>query len=204
MEDTNKTATSGNPTPEAGERTFTQDEVNRIIQERLAKEKAKYDSALQELQLQARTDRAKQRLKDADYYSLKGDLMEMVDLSGDEAMEKSFQMLEKFMPKKTEQTAAQKIAEMELNAALSNALTQARARNVKAVTALLNLDAVKMVDGNLVGLTEQLDAVRNENEYLFDPKPGTPMPRPVAPTGHSEPASPLNHIRVAMGLNRKE
>ena len=102
MAENANTATGGNPpsTPNEEARTFTQEEVNRIVQERLAKERAKHESTLQELQLQLRTDRAKQRIKEADYYSPKGDLLEMVDLSSDEAMEKSFQIIEKFMPKK--------------------------------------------------------------------------------------------------------
>ena len=41
------TAEGGDPTPqEAGERTFTTDEVNRIVQERLAKERKKTESEL--------------------------------------------------------------------------------------------------------------------------------------------------------------
>lgn len=51
---------------------------------------------------------------------------------------------------------------------IQNALTAAGAKNAKAVTALLDVDKVNFDDnGGLIGLKEQLDKVKNDNDYLF-------------------------------------
>lgn len=67
--------------------------------------------------------------------------------------------------------ADQRIAAMEFDTALGSALTGAKAKNVKAVSALLNRDGLKLTDGSIVGLKEQLDKIKTENAYLFDPEP---------------------------------
>jgi hypothetical protein len=61
--------------------------------------------------------------------------------------------------------------------AMDAALTGAKAKNPTAVKALLNKDLLKLneADGSIVGLTEQLDKVKKDNDYLFtsdtpDPK----------------------------------
>jgi len=69
-----------------------------------------------------------------------------------------------------EQDANAKISAMEFDAALNSALGSARARNPKAVAALLNRDALKMSDGTIIGLKEQLDTIRKDNAYMFEPE----------------------------------
>lgn len=69
-----------------------------------------------------------------------------------------------------EQNANAKISAMEFESVLSTALSTAKAKNPKAVAALLNREALKLVDGSLIGLKEQLDTVRKENAYLFEPE----------------------------------
>lgn len=66
------------------------------------------------------------------------------------------------------QAADQRIAAMEFETALSAALTGAGAKNVKAVSALLNRDGLKLTDGAIVGLKEQLDKIKSENAFLFE------------------------------------
>lgn len=51
--------------------------------------------------------------------------------------------------------------------ALDLALEKCGARNIKAVRALLDLDSLELEDGQLAGLSAQLDAVRAENGFLF-------------------------------------
>lgn len=97
------TVNNGNPetTPqqEAG-KLFTQDEVNRIVQERLAKEKAKYEGTIRDLEVTIRTTRANQMITDAHLYSPQGaNIVDLLDLSSDEALEASFNKISKFMPK---------------------------------------------------------------------------------------------------------
>lgn len=67
--------------------------------------------------------------------------------------------------------------------ALDSALTAAKAKNPKAVKALL--DPSKLVygdDGNITGLKEQLEALQKSDAYLFDSADNTdPAPNPIFP-----------------------
>ena len=65
-----------NNNPETGERTFTQDDVNRIVGERLSKEKAKADAALAEKEQQF-AERERQLANREALVDLKDQLKEM-------------------------------------------------------------------------------------------------------------------------------
>lgn len=75
----------------------------------------------------------------------------------------------------------QELQQREYDFVLESALRDAKAKNPKAVRALLNTDAIKLADGKLVGLDEQLKSLRESDDYLFVPDglkgktpPGTP------------------------------
>lgn len=71
--------------------------------------------------------------------------------------------------KKAEEAHKATIAQMKRDSAIESALTSAKARNTKAVRALL--DEGKLVlneDGTLSGLKEQIEAVKKDNAFLFD------------------------------------
>ena len=71
--------------------------------------------------------------------------------------------------KKAEEAHKATIDGMRRDSAISQALASAKARNAKAVRALL--DESKLVlneDGTLSGLKEQLEAVQKDNGYLFE------------------------------------
>lgn len=56
-----------------------------------------------------------------------------------------------------------------LNNYIDLGLTSANVRNLKAVKALLNMDSIKANDkGEFEGLTEQLDALKESDGYLFN------------------------------------
>ena len=56
-----------------------------------------------------------------------------------------------------------------LNNYIDLSLTSANVRNLKAVKALLNMDGIKADDkGEFTGLTEQLDALKESDAYLFN------------------------------------
>lgn len=86
--DENK-AMSTNP-ESAGERTFSQDDVNRIVGERLAKEKAKADAALAEREQQLAQREllltAKEKINEM---GLPAELVGALNVSSPEAMEKA-------------------------------------------------------------------------------------------------------------------
>lgn len=70
---------------------------------------------------------------------------------------------------KAETDHAAELAKVKFDHALESALTGAKAKNVKAVQALLSMDALKLNDdGSILGLKEQLEKVQKENDFLFE------------------------------------
>lgn len=66
--------------------------------------------------------------------------------------------------------AEEQINQLKFDHALEGALAAAKAKNPKAVQALLNLEDLKLSqeDGSIVGLEKQLEAIKSENDYLFE------------------------------------
>lgn len=79
----------------------------------------------------------------------------------------------------------QQLQQKEFDFALTEALRDAKAKNPKAVKALLDTETVKFVDGKLIGLDEQLTALKTSDDYLFTSdklKGGTPPQGGTPPT----------------------
>ena len=93
------------------------------------------------------------------------------------------------------------IEAMQFNHALENALSGAKAKNVKAVRALLETDKLKLnKDGSLTGLTEQLDKLKSENDYLFEAEKKEDVPQFLGGSSGGSPASDEDAVRAVMGL----
>lgn len=60
-----------------------------------------------------------------------------------------------------------KIADMEFNSVLDNALSVSGARNAKAVKALLELDALKSSKNQVEDIKKAIEAVKTDNDFLF-------------------------------------
>lgn len=60
-----------------------------------------------------------------------------------------------------------KVAALLKNHAIENGVRDAKAKNVKAVMALLDLEKVTFTDGKLEGLSEQLESLTQNESYLF-------------------------------------
>ena len=60
-----------------------------------------------------------------------------------------------------------RIADIEFNSALDTALTASKARNTKAVKALLDLDKLKTSKNQTEDIKTALEAVKADNDYLF-------------------------------------
>jgi DNA repair exonuclease SbcCD ATPase subunit len=60
-----------------------------------------------------------------------------------------------------------KLAQMQLDFALERALTTAKAKNPKAVKALLDMEQVKLDGDKLLGLDDQLKELQKSDAYLF-------------------------------------
>ena len=83
----------------------------------------------------------------------------------------------KFEQAQTE--AAKQVSQLKFDHALEQALAGAKARNPKAVKALLDTEGLKVNDdGTIEHLDERLKAVKEANDYLFEG--ATPTPQVVA------------------------
>lgn len=69
--------------------------------------------------------------------------------------------------KATKEEWEAKTAQMRLNFAIEKALTTAKAKNAKAVKALLDMEKVKLDGEQLLGLDDQLTAIKDSDPYLF-------------------------------------
>jgi len=79
-----------------------------------------------------------------------------------------------------ETEAKAQLEKLKFDHALDGALTVAKGKNAKAIKALLNTELLKLndADGSIVGLKDQLDKIKTENDYLFESD--TPAPKIVA------------------------
>ena len=97
--------------------------------------------------------------------------------------------------------AAAQVATLRFDHALDGALVGAKAKNAKAVKALLKADDLKLAeDGTIVGLQEQLEKIKSESDYLFESD--EPAPKIVAGT-HPKPIigdATVDAARKAAGL----
>ena len=59
-------------------------------------------------------------------------------------------------------------AEIKYNYALTGAIEKSGAKNAKAIKAMLDLEKVKYVDGTLIGLDEQIEALKKSDDYMFN------------------------------------
>lgn len=77
-----------------------------------------------------------------------------------------------------EQQYQQELIDIQRNSALNQALAESKVKNVKAVAALLDNDAITFKDGQLIGAKEQLESLMKTDTYLFDlgTKPGSYNP----------------------------
>lgn len=107
----------------------------------------------------------------------------------------------------TAQTEAQKeLEKIKFNHALENALKGAKAKNVKAVKALLDLEGLKLNEDKIIGLDEQLESIKTENDYLFETEE-TKGDNPIftRPTSNSTPKGITKEEFRSMGyLERLE
>ena len=88
------------------------------------------------------------------------------------------------------------ISKIKLDNAIDNALGNARAKNSRAVRALLDMEKIKFENDNLSGLDEQIEALKEaeDSKFLFEEikepaKPSFSGVEPGASTGETNPGS---------------
>lgn len=100
------------------------------------------------------------------------------------------------------------IQQSKVNSALEMALLSNKARNAKAVKALIDMDKIELAeDGTINGLDEQLEALKAENDFLFASEEQPKLPRmvpggnPTGAQGQTEPGSLAEAIAMRIGKN---
>ncbi|MCM3705323.1 phage scaffolding protein [Cytobacillus firmus] len=123
----------------------------------------------------------KKQLKDRD--------TQLTDLQGkaqgNEDLQKQIQQLQNANKKATDDYEA-KLAQQSFDFALKEALSGAKAKNPKAVEALLNKDAIKLDGDKLLGLDDQLKAIKESDAYLFDAEQNQQQQPPTFSTGQHQ------------------
>jgi len=148
---------------------LTDEQIDKVMAENgkdIEKHKSAADTAKTEL------DGLKTQLSEANktIEGFKGQDIEGVKKSADEYKAK-FEQAQK--------DAATQISQLKFDHALEGALTASKAKNVKAVKALLELKDLKLKDddGSIIGLDDQLKKVKEANAYLFEQE--QPLPQVV-------------------------
>jgi len=102
------------------------------------------------------------------------------------------------------------VSKIQKTHAIESGVRDAKARNVKAVLAQLDLEKITYENGELKGLTEQLDALKTgeDTSFLFgEAKPGTPSgTQPGTPSGGNggnPPTSKTFADAIAKAINNK-
>jgi len=109
---------------------------------------------------------AKKKLE-ADLQARDTQLEELKKAAGtSEELKAQIEQLQADNKKATEEWEA-KMAKMQLDFAIERALTAAKARNAKAVKALLDMEKVKLDGEQLLGLDDQLKTLQQSDPYLF-------------------------------------
>jgi len=112
-----------------------------------------------------------------------------------EELKKQIEALQAENKKAAEEWQA-KFAQMQLDFALERALTTARAKNPKAVKALLDMEKVKLDGEQLLGLDDQLKELQKSDAYLFG-EPGK-VGGGTNPPGGAEPKTIDQQIEEAV------
>ena len=100
---------------------------------------------------------------------------------GNEELSKQIEELKK-QSEAREQEYAQKVKNMEIDGIVDRALLTAKAKSVKAVRALLDLNGAEVEDGKIKGLDKQIEKLVTEAGYLFgDDKPNVKGATPGNP-----------------------
>ena len=73
----------------------------------------------------------------------------------------------KLKAEKAQNDANDKLYKLQFDYALDGALSGAKAKNIKAVKALLDMEKIKFENDSLTGFDEQLKQIKTDNDYLF-------------------------------------
>lgn len=96
------------------------------------------------------------------------------------------------------------VEKLQFDYALNAALSGAKARDARAVTALLDMESLKLNNGEIIGLKDQLEKLKAEKDFLFEGEGDEGIPRIVKGTNNNADTGGTDALRAAMGLGKKE
>lgn len=96
-----------------------------------------------------------------------------------------------------------KLSDMEFSAALDSAAVASRAKNTKALKALLDVETLKASKNRSEDIKAAIEAVKKDNAYLFESGEPIDNPSPVAPTGGSGAAEVTKEAFAKMGYSQR-
>ena len=103
-----------------------------------------------------------------------------------------------------EKDAAARIADMEFDGDLKDAITASKGRNAKAIRALLDVDALKASKNRAEDIQKALEGLKKESGYLFEPDQTPPLYAPGTGTSSMVGIDPeMAAIRAAAGVKTK-
>lgn len=145
------------------------DKVLAMVQKEAEKQRQGQESA------KAETESLKKQLQEANQ---KIEEFKGMDIEGIRKVAEEY----KSMFEETEKKAKADLEALQFDHALSDALQGAKARNAKAVKALLDMEGLKYANGEVVGLKDQLEKLKADNGYLFEDS--KPVPQVMASVGN--------------------
>ena len=144
-----------------------------------------------------------QAAKFGDYEDIKGQLSEankQIEEFGKLDFEGVKKTAEEYKAKYDEavKESAAKLEKMQFDHLLDSKLAEARPKNAKAVKALLDMEGLKLNGNEIVGLKDQLDKIKAENDFLFGA--AEDIPQYTGPVHSGSSGSSDDAIRAIMGL----
>lgn len=139
----------------------TEEQINSVLNINSA------DIGKVKLKLEAERDNYKEQLQTAQNALKEFDGVDVNELNG-----KIAQLTADLSAKENEYQ--NKIADMEFNSVLDNAITKSGARNSKALKALLDIDTLKASKNQTEDINSAIEKVKAENDYLFNTEKNVP------------------------------
>lgn len=126
-----------------------------------------------------------------------------IDVDGIENQKKQIEELEQLL-KDNENKYKNSLAERDLNELISGELRASKAKNEKAVKALLDIENLKTSKNQKEDLVKMIEEVKKDNGFMFESD--EPINNPVVEkTTIDEPTKDnINALRQAMGLSLNE
>ncbi len=171
------------------------EQIDKVMAEN-GKDIEKYKNLSETKETELKT--VKEQLEDA---NTQIESFKEMDIEGIKAAADEYK--EKYETAKTE--AEKELEKIKFNHAIEKALTGAKAKNVKAVKALLDLEGLKIKDDEIVGLKEQLESLQEDHDYLFGNEEESKLPFFVNKGGSSgEPEDPKSIGEILANQKNEE